>query len=167
MAPRAADAQTEEALSGVDHDFVEGVLTGQALGNVVGSDLPGQKHRGRDQKSGGGIATVLVSGQLLADEVGIGRIGIERPDHIVPIRPGIRALSVDLETMRVGVAHHIEPLLPPVLSVGRRLQQRLHHAFGGIRARVLLEGQSLFRGRRKAGEIEVDPAKPGDAVGLG
>ena len=167
MAPRAADAQTQEALSGVDHDFVEGVLTGQALGNIVGSDLPGQEHRGGDQKTRGRIATKLVSGQLFTDEVGIGRIGIERPDHIVPIRPGIRALSVDLETMRVGVAHHIEPLLSPVLSVGWRLQQRLHHAFGGIRARVPLKGQSLFWRWRKAGEIEVDPAQPGDAVGLG
>ena len=35
MAPRAADAQTQEALSGVDHDFVEGVLTG--LPNYRGS----------------------------------------------------------------------------------------------------------------------------------
>ena len=69
--------------------------------------------------------------------------------------------------MRVGVAHHIEPLLPPVLSVGWRLQQRLHHAFGGIRTRVPLEGQSLFRGRREAGEVEVHPTQPGDAVGLG
>ena len=167
MAPRAADAQTQEALSGVDHDFVEGVLTGQALGDVVGSDLPGQKHRGGDQKPRGRIATVLVSGQLLTDEVGIGRIGIECSDHIVPIRPGMGAFGVDLEPMRVGVAHHVQPLLSPVLSVGWRLQQRLHHAFGGIRARVPLEGQSLFWGRRKAGEVEVHPTQPSDAVGLG
>ena len=167
MAPRAADAQTQEALGGVDDDFVEGVLSGQALGNVVGSDLARQKHRGRDQESRGGVATVLISSQLLPDEVGIGRVGIEGLDHVVPIRPGMGAFGVDLETMGVGVAHHIQPMLAPVLSVGRRLQEGLHHPLSGIRARISLEGQSFLRCRRKAGQVEVHPAQPGDAVGFG
>ena len=166
VATRAAHAQTEKRLARVHHDLIQRILPREALGNVIRSNLPRQQHRRRDEKSRGRVLVQSVTGDLLADEAVIRRVVIERLDHVVAIRPGVRTLGVDLEAVRVRVTHDIQPVLRPALAVARRLQQLLHDAREGIATPIFDKGRHLLRRRRQADEIERHPSQPRHPIRL-
>ena len=60
----------------------------------------------------------LVSGNLQLHKPVVGQIIIERLDHPVAVTPGIGPHLVMLETIGLGKARQVQPVLRPVLPVG-------------------------------------------------
>ena len=61
-----------------------------------------------------------VAGQLLADEIAIGLVRIERGDDPVAVGPGVVAALVLVVAVRVAVVGHVEPVPAPALAVRGR-----------------------------------------------
>jgi hypothetical protein len=45
MTSRAADRETQHCAAGPNDDFIEGILSSQTFGDIIGSDLTRQQHR--------------------------------------------------------------------------------------------------------------------------
>ena len=110
-----------------------------------------------------------IAGDLVADELVVGQVGVEGLDDVVAVRPGIGSLGVDLKAMGVGVAHDIEPVLGPAFAMVRRGEQAVNEALQGRflhrRSAFGDEARHLFRSRRQAGQIEAEPANQRGWIG--
>jgi hypothetical protein len=61
----------------------------------------------------------LVAGELLAEELVPGLVGVEGADHVVAVAIGPLPPGVELAVaVAVGVAGHVEPMAGPALAVG-------------------------------------------------
>ena len=85
-----------------------------------------------------------VSCEVLHDPLIVGDIGVEAPDHIVPVSPCLGDGVVGLVPLGLCKPHQVQPVLPPVLSVVRRLQQAVDQVSEGLRRIVLKEAFKLF-----------------------
>ena len=117
MTTSAADAEAKEGLADVHDDLINRILPCEALGCIIFTDLAGQQNGRCDEEAGGGILTHRIANELLFDEAIIRCVVIESMDDVVAIRPRIGPLRVHFKTVRVGVAHHIQPVLRPPLAV--------------------------------------------------
>src|SRR5690606_31658015 len=61
-----------------------------------------------------------VAGDLLADELAVGLIAVERGDQVVAIRPGVFANAILVVAMRLGEVSGIDPMPGPAFAVVRR-----------------------------------------------
>ena len=164
VAACAADAQPEKRLTDVHDHLIDRILACESNGGRILADLARQQHGGGDEKARRLIHAQRITSDLLADELIVRQIGIEGTDDVVAVGPGVRALGVHFKTMRVRVAHHVQPVLRPALAVARRVQQRIHDALEGIAASVFGKSQCLLRCRRQPREIERNPAQPRYAI---
>ena len=124
---------------------------------------------GRGQPLGVRRIRQQVAGELFGDELAEGGVPVEGLDDPVAPPPH-RAGGVVVETMGVGVAGHVEPLLGETLAEAGRVQQAPGGRQIGLvtaQADVGLEGRDL-RGRgRQAGQVEGGATEPGGRLGLG
>ena len=100
----------------------------------------------------------LIGSNLLKNEVVEGHVLVQRIDHPVPIPPGMGSRVVVLESITVGIADDVQPVLGPALSIGRRGQQSIHQPRPCARTTVRHETVNLFRGRWQAKQVQVQPA---------
>ena len=70
-----------------------------------------------------------VTGDLLANELRVRLVAIERVDHIVAISPRMEALEVMLAAVGLAEAHDIQPVPAPALAVSRRGQEPVDRGF--------------------------------------
>ena len=154
VAAGAADAQPEEDLAGDVGDVVQdvGPLPAHvALVVFVGAQ---PEIAGRHPQLGI-VGIELVAGELLGQEAVVGFVGVERPDDIVAVTPGVGAEGILPVAVRLGVANEVEPVPPPALAVARRGQQAVDQPLVGIRlcrrpgTRRLPRGSAAARSGRR------------------
>jgi len=125
------------------------------------------------QEGGGdeGVGIVrgeLVGGELLADELVVGFVLVERADHVVAIHPGLGTEVVGAVAVALGVADHVEPVLAPAFAVARAGEEFVGELGGGlvrIGGEGLLEGDDLLRRGRQAVQVEIEAAYQFPRVG--
>ena len=96
----------------------------------------------------------FIARNLLADKLVVRLIRIKGANDIVAIAPGIRPLEVIGKTTTVRIAHHIQPMPPPLLTVMRGCQQPLNETLISIRFDIVHERFNLFRCRWQTSEIK-------------
>ena len=160
------DAQAHEDVGGDAGDLVQDVLPlGLGVALVVFVDRVAQEGRGDGDLR---IARIdLVAGDLLAHELVVGLVGVERLDDVVAVGPGVGTVGVQPVALAFGVAGEVEPVLGPALAVARAGEQAVDEAFVGVWAAVGHEGLHLLRRRRQAVQVEVHAAHQFLAAGLG
>ena len=94
---------------------------------------------GGDEAEGGdaieGAGKEDVAGNLFLHEAGVGFVGIERPDHIISVGPGMGAGLVFVEAVGFAEMHDIEPVAGPAFAVARGGEQGVDQFLpGGIGA---------------------------------
>ena len=132
----------------VDVDLLVGQVEQELLAvlRVVGLAADGQE-AGRDQVLGP-FAVVAggqeVAGDLLADELVVRLVGVERGDHPVAVSPGLGIHHVGLAA-RLGEPRHVEPVPSPALAEPRRGQQPVDDLRERVGRRVGDERLDLLR----------------------
>ena len=108
----------------------------------------------------GGVPTRIgeeVAGDLLAHELVVREIVVERPDEVVAIAPRIGKLGVPLAAVRLAVADEIHPVAREALAEARGGEQPIDGGLVGCRRRIGGEGEHLLGAGRKPGEDERQP----------
>ncbi len=135
VAARAGGGDTEKGLRhGVD--LLIGEIEGE-LARIGFVDALGSQR----QKPGGdelfGALRVIFRGQqiarqLLAQELVIGLVLVERLDDVVAIPPGVRKGEVDVLARALRVACHVQPVTAKAFAEMRGVEQPVHHLLEGI-----------------------------------
>ncbi len=86
---------------------------GYLLGVAAGSSVLGQN----------------VAGDLLAKELIVRFVGVERVDNVIAIQSRFRDGIVGVVAGRVGVAGDVHPVTAPAFTVLRRREQAVDHLF--------------------------------------
>ncbi len=151
VAPCALDRHAAERVERVAQHFVAVEVAGDATIDFrfrdfdVANEVPrpgGDETQSDDRVGLSGIHDI--SGQLLADEAGVGFVVIESADHIVAVGPRVGSQLVFVVAAGVGVSDDVEPVPGPAFTVGRRGQQAVDEPFVGIRGRIFVERVNLF-----------------------
>ena len=106
-----------------------------------------------------------VAGQVLADELVVGHVGVERPDQVVAIAPRLRDVRVALAAVRLAVAYQVHPVTGPALAEVRRVEIAVDQGLVGVWRDIADEARDLGRRRREPAQVERQPADEGLAVG--
>ena len=165
MAAGTADAQPEEDLAGDVGDVVQDVGPLPAHVALVVFVGPQPEVAGRDPQLGI-VGIELVAGKLLGQEAVVGFVGVERPDDVVAVTPGVGAKGILAIAVRLGIADQVEPVPRPALAVARRGQQAVDQALVGVGRVVGQECVDFLGGRRQPGQVEGRAADQGRLVGL-
>ena len=169
VAAGAGDREPEEGARGRLDLLVDDVQHElPAVLGVVGLAAEGEE-AGRDELIGP-LAVVLggqqVAGDLLADELVVRLVGVERGDHPVAIAPGLGIGEVRLAA-RLGEPRHVEPVPAPALAEAGRGEQPIDDLGEGVGRVVREEGVDLLGRGRQADEVERHPAEEPRSVGVG
>jgi len=108
--------------------------------------------------------TPLVASELLEQEAVIGFVIVEGANDVIAVTPGIVAVRVVLETIGLGKADNVEPVLAPVLPIVRIGEQALDQILPGVRGAVGDERRNLGGRRRQTHKVEADTADEGCAI---
>ncbi len=100
-----------------------------------------------------------VAGHLQPEELVVGHVGVERPDHEVAVVEGVAPVPVELVAAALAVADHVEPVPGPPLAELRAGEQPLHDFLIRIRRGIGQKRLQLLRRRRQSDEIERHPAQ--------
>ena len=129
----------------VADDVVQAVVIGQQrIGRLVVPQAEAVIAGGDDAI--GRHLVQLVAGQLLADELVVRLVGVERANDVVAIPPDERLGIVALEAVRLGIAHQVEPVPAPVLAVMPRGEQPIDDLFVSVGRVVGQERRNFARG---------------------
>ena len=115
------------------------------------------------------IRLQLIAGNLFAYKLVIRLVGIKRAHHIIAITPRVRPRVVIGESGRVGIAHHIQPILCHLLAVMRTGQQPIDQRDPrrlGIFFPRRHKLKRLFRRRWQSHEIVRHPSNQRHRLGL-
>ena len=153
MTPGTADGQPQERGARRGRHVVQGVVADPF--HFIGGDLRGKNTCA--QEAGGHqrpriVRSELVAGQLPADELGIGLIGVEGVNNVIAIRPGVWSVVVVFEPAALGETRRVQPVPRPALAIVRTGQQTIDGPGEGFRRRILLQGGQFFRRGRKSGQ---------------
>ena len=130
VAAGAVHRQSEKRLAGGRDDVVETfVQREQPVGRLIVPQAEPVKAGGDDRVARHGRQ--FVSGQLLADELIVRFVAVERADHVVAVTPRIGLGTVTFKAVGVGVTDHIQPVPRPLLAVVLRLKEPVHDLFIG------------------------------------
>ena len=108
-----------------------------------------------------------IPGDLLAEELVVGQVAVEGPDHVIAVAPRVRDRVVAVLARGIGIADHVEPLAAPLLSIGGRRQEPLDEPGERVRRGVGEEGRDLVGRGRQAREVVGDAADQRPRVGRG
>ena len=106
-----------------------------------------------------------IAGELLPHKRVEALVPVEGADHVVAIRPD-RPVVVEVDAVRVRVAHVVEPVTRAVLPVARTRQQPVDHPLVGIGRPVRDKGRHVLRRRHNAREIKRHAADERAAIRL-
>ena len=98
----------------------------------------------------------FIAGQLLADELVVGLVFVQRADDVIAITPDIGFGAVALETVAFGIPYQVEPVAGPVLAVMGRGEEPINHFLVSVRRTVCEESIDLPRRRRQPDQVIVD-----------
>jgi len=163
VTPAAVDGQSQERARDRPDHLGQFLLTGPphlALARTHMLHLvpfPGDEKPGGGDAVAGGVGQD-VAGDLLADELVVGEIGVETVDDIIAVTPRVRAELVVFETVTLGVADHVQPVAAPTFAVVRRGEQSVHQSSLGVRGPVGQECCQLLRSGAAAGSLADRPA---------
>ena len=107
-----------------------------------------------------------VAGELFADELVVRDVGIEGPDQVVAVAPGLRDGGVAFAAVRIGVADEIHPVAGEVFAVAGRGQQAVDDLGESLGRGVGFEGGDFGGRRRQAGQHVGRPPDERGLVGL-
>ena len=144
----------------------------QFLVHVAGHEVGDGQHSRGDQGIGVDLLGIVrlqqVAGDLVAHEIAVGQVLVERLDDPIAVAPGFseiaRRRQLD-QIARIGVANHVEPVPPPALAVLWRRQQTIHHPGESGRRLIAQEGVDFLRSRRQADQVEGGSTDQGALVG--
>ena len=109
----------------------------------------------------------LVTGNLLGEKVVVGLVGVERPDYVVAVAPGVGADAVLGEhSLRIRIARPIQPVPRPALAVAIAGQQFIHDLLIGVRGLVGHESVHFCGCRRQPDHVQKDTSNHYGSVGL-
>ena len=152
---RASQRQPKERRAGGADHSVEFILPlHQREVNVLALD---EIVRPRDEKAGADATAKGVPGQLPAHEPVVRQIEVQRVHHPVAERPGVGPLAVDLESVRLGVANDVEPMLRPALTEPGIVQHPVDQPLPSTRPGVVHERRNLLGRGMHPERDEVQP----------
>jgi len=93
-----------------------------------------------------------VARDVLADQLVVGHVLVERADQVVAILIRVGDRRVAFGAVGVRVAHDVHPVPRPALAVGGRSEQPVDLALERVGTRVLLERRQLRARRRQTGQ---------------
>ena len=139
MAAGAAHGGGEKRLRG-GVDRVADVLSAGRLGSgiVAVPPLSHPQGHGADDRLVHAARRVAprrhqVARELFDDQPIVGHVGIEGPDEVVAIPPGVLRGDVPLVAVRVGVVHHVHPMTGPVFAEVRAGKEMVNEPFVRLR----------------------------------
>ena len=154
VAAGAVDGDAHGRGDDLRHHVVEIAGAGGALQHVaprldVADEVPRPRRKKARRNQRRGISgRDDIAGNLLAEELPVGFVGVERGDHVVAVAPRVRAQLIALEAVGVGVVRDVEPVPRPALAVVRRGEQFIDELFVGPRVAVGDEALHALRRRR-------------------
>ena len=89
--------------------------------------------RPRDKEACRDVGSQSVASDLLADELIVRLVVVQRADHVVAVWPGVRPLAVRFESVGLAKANQVEPVPRPALAVARALQHFVNEGFPCVR----------------------------------
>ncbi len=107
-----------------------------------------------------------VAGDLLANELVVRLVAVERVDHVIAITPGVRIGDIARWAGRFGIAGDVEPVPAPALAERRRSEEAIDQLLVADASCVGHECVDLGGRRRQAGEVEGQPADQRHAIGI-
>ena len=164
MATRTVDRDSACRCHHLRHDVVEIVSPGESFQDGTGrfglSDkIPGTSCQESSRCDSIGIVrTQNVARNLVTQEMIVGHVSIERPDHPIAIMPGVVATLITFKPVRVGVMGNVQPVPCPPFSVMFRRQQTIDESFHSHRGGIVDKRIDVFRCWRQSVEIERQPA---------
>ncbi len=105
-----------------------------------------------------------IAGNLLANELVVGQVGVETADDVIAVSPRVRSKLVVFEPVALCVTDHVEPMAAPAFAVVWRGEQPVDEPSFGAGCGVGEKGGQLSRCGRQAEEIEGDPSQESAAV---
>ena len=153
VTPSTAQRDAEERLRRRANDVVELVVTIllEVRRFVVKRAEP--MKAGCDHGLGRSIRQ-FIAGELLDEKSVIRLVGVERVNHVIAISPDARLGGVSFVTVRLGVAHKVQPMPSPAFAVARPAEQVVDQSFNCCGRFVREELILLLNGRRQAGQVE-------------
>ena len=100
----------------------------------------------------------LITGELFADERVERLVIVESTHHVIPIVILCRAELIPFESVRIGVPHDIEPVASPAHTILRVGEPPVNELFVRIGRWVIDKSIDFLRRRRKADQVEIEPA---------
>ena len=163
VAARTVDRQAQESLADGGQQIVELVVPRQQpVRRFVVPDAQPVK-AGRNDRIGT-RRRQFVARQLLADELIIRLVVVQRADDVIAISPGMRLDAVALEAVRLRETDQVEPVSRPTLAVVRRVQQVVDDLSESLRRIVRQKLRDRFGRRRQSSQIEICPAQQCQAI---
>ena len=86
-----------------------------------------------------------IAGDLLADELVVRHVSIERINNVISIAPGMGIAVILIGPGRIGIARHVQPMAAPFFPVPRRGQQPIND-LGKSRRRVVSQKRRHLAG---------------------
>ena len=163
VAARAAERHPEKHLRRGGHDVIE--LVEAVLRKVSGFIVPRAEPvvAKCDQRLGRDLVH-LVTRELFDDELVVALVVVEGANHVIAVAPDVRFGVVTLVSVRVGVANQVEPVPRPSLAVAGPPQQVIDKPVEVFRRGVFQQSRLLVECRRKADQIEIEPAQQGSRL---
>lgn len=168
VAAGARDSHADHGGPDSLHDLVHAVGAGLPDGGGFGSDGGGGDMGTGDEEAGGIARTHGVTGELLMDELVVGKVVVEGVDDVVPVDPGVFAVEVGFGAIGFSPADDIKPVLGPAFAEVRGGEEFVDE--GGVGVGILLViGDELIDavgGGREAGEDDGSAMNEGAGIGF-
>ena len=105
-----------------------------------------------------------VAGNVLAHQLVVRHVSVERADHVVAILVRVLCIVVELMATRFGIPDQIEPMSAPSLAEVRRLQQLIHKTFDGSGKLIMDQLLHLTGCRGQADQVKAKSPRKRAAV---
>ena len=115
---------------------------------------------------GGGSGGEEITGELFADELIVGFIGIERGDDVIAVTPGVGESEIAFFAGGFGVAGEIEPVAAPAFPELGGGEEAIDERGDGVWGGIAEEGIEFGLGGGEADEIEGEAADEVAAIGV-
>ena len=106
-----------------------------------------------------------ITGQMLGKKAIVGHVGVQRPNDVIAIPPGVGDRIIADIAPGLTKPHQVEPVFGPVLAERRTLQQFVHEPGRGIGTRIVHKRCHLLGRGRQADERDLQPADERGAIG--
>ena len=106
-----------------------------------------------------------IAGQMLGKKAIVGHVGIERPDDVIAIPPGVGNRIIANIAAGLAEPHQVEPVFGPVLAERRALEQFVDEPGRGIGTWIVHKRRHLLGRGWQADDRNLQPADERGAIG--